>query len=205
MYTVYKHTTPNNKVYIGMTGNKPVKRWDNGRGYITQRLFYRAIQKYGWGNIKHEILFAGLTKEQAAQKEIELIALYDSTNPAKGYNCSTGGENGCAGVAKNKEWRRKLSEANKGKRPSKETIAKLKKVRQGKKPALGMKHSEETKLKMSMSHSIYVECLETNEIYKSAIVAGEIIGIDCSSIRKVCREERKTAGGYHWRYVEGVN
>lgn len=33
MYTVYKHTTPSGKVYVGITKQKPEQRWDNGNGY----------------------------------------------------------------------------------------------------------------------------------------------------------------------------
>lgn len=33
MYCVYKHTTPNGKVYIGITSKNPLKRWNNGIGY----------------------------------------------------------------------------------------------------------------------------------------------------------------------------
>lgn len=33
MYSVYKYTAPNGKVYIGITGKDPEKRWLNGRGY----------------------------------------------------------------------------------------------------------------------------------------------------------------------------
>lgn len=90
-YIVYKHTSPSNKCYIGITRLKPNKRWKNGNGYITQQYFYRAIQKYGWENFKHEILHEGLSKEEAEQKEIELISYYDSTNKNKGYNISHGG------------------------------------------------------------------------------------------------------------------
>lgn len=38
-YCVYKHTTPSKKVYIGMTGQDPEKRWRNGSGYKGQILF----------------------------------------------------------------------------------------------------------------------------------------------------------------------
>ena len=55
MYVVYKHTTPSGKVYIGITGLKPERRWRNGNGYKDNEHFYRAILKYGWDNIKHEI------------------------------------------------------------------------------------------------------------------------------------------------------
>lgn len=92
-YVVYKHTSPNGKCYIGMTRqNPPEKRWGyNGNGYCDNEHFSRAISKYSWENIRHEILFVNLTKEEAEQKEIELIAFYDSMNPEKGYNMTPGG------------------------------------------------------------------------------------------------------------------
>ena len=34
MWTVYKHTSPSNKVYIGITSREPKLRWDNGNGYL---------------------------------------------------------------------------------------------------------------------------------------------------------------------------
>lgn len=91
-YYVYKHTTPANKVYIGITCINPSHRWNNGKGYQLQ-LFGKAVDKYGWNNIKHEILFDSLTKEEAEQKEIELIAFYKSNQKEYGYNVSSGGEN----------------------------------------------------------------------------------------------------------------
>ena len=91
-YCVYKHTFPNNKVYIGITSLNPLRRWNNGNGYCRQQFVFNAILKYGWDNIKHEILYSGLTKEDACQKEIELIARYKSNNLDFGYNVSLGGE-----------------------------------------------------------------------------------------------------------------
>lgn len=91
-YYIYIHTFPNDKVYIGITCRNPKYRWDNGNGYQkSQRKMYNAIQKYGWENVKHEILYEDLTKEEAEQKEIELIAKYNSTNDMCGYNIEKGG------------------------------------------------------------------------------------------------------------------
>ena len=59
------HICPNNKKYIGITCQEPEKRWINGKGYKTNDYFFRAIQKYNWNNIKHEILFNNLTKKEA--------------------------------------------------------------------------------------------------------------------------------------------
>lgn len=93
-YSVYKHITPNQKVYIGITSRNPQVRWRNGKGYESSPHFNNAIKQYGWENIKHEILFEGLTKEEACEKEKELIAQYNSTDRRFGYNGTYGGETG---------------------------------------------------------------------------------------------------------------
>lgn len=49
-----------------------------------------------------------------------------------------------------------------------------------------------------------VMCIETQITYSSAVDAEKITNIDSSAIGKCCRGERGTAGGYHWRYTEGV-
>lgn len=112
-YTVYKHTTPSGKVYVGITSKPVEQRWLNGRGYKRNEHFWNAICKYGWENIKHEILLTGLTREQASQAERNYISLFRSAIPANGYNLTEGGE---YGVKHTPESRRKLSEAKKGKR-----------------------------------------------------------------------------------------
>ena len=93
MYIVYMHICPNGKKYIGITGQSAERRWQKGKGYAygTNEHFYRAIQKYGWDNIKHEILFSGLTKEEAEEKEKSLISEYNTTDREFGYNRENGG------------------------------------------------------------------------------------------------------------------
>ena len=59
-FSVYKHTFPNKKVYIGITGLKPQYRWNSGKGYKNQLVINRAIQKYGWNNIEYNLLQDGL-------------------------------------------------------------------------------------------------------------------------------------------------
>ena len=93
MYIVYMHTCPNGKKYIGITSQAPERRWQKGKGYAygSNPYFYNAIEKYGWENIKHEILFRDLTKEEAEQKEIELIKEYKTSQRKYGYNIDLGG------------------------------------------------------------------------------------------------------------------
>ena len=91
-YIIYKHTNKiNGKTYIGQTGQHPESRWGkNGRGYKEQ-MFYKAIQKYGWDNFEHEILYTHLTKEEANYKEIDCIKRYNSNDSNYGYNIESGG------------------------------------------------------------------------------------------------------------------
>lgn len=155
-YIVYKHTCPNGKVYIGITGTTlSTRSGKDGYNYKKNTFFYKAIKKYGWENIRHEILFTGLTKEQAEAKEIELIAECKSNQREYGYNISIGGESGNAGVIASAETRRKMSIAhlgnpsNTGRKLTEEHRRKLSEVRKGNKIMLGRKLSEETRKKMS--------------------------------------------------------
>lgn len=98
-YSIYKHTNKiNGKCYIGMTNQKPEKRWGkNGYNYLKrtkkdtyyQPKFAHALLKYSWNNFEHEILFENLTQEEAKQKECELIEYYNSIE--NGYNIEAGG------------------------------------------------------------------------------------------------------------------
>ena len=86
MFFVYKHTAPNSKVYIGITSCTPEVRWQGGYGYKANSRFFRDILKYGWDNIKHEILASGLSKDDALKMESAQIALHNSMLPQYGYN-----------------------------------------------------------------------------------------------------------------------
>lgn len=126
-WTVYVHTCPNSKRYVGITSQSVEKRWAKGNGYWGHRYFFNAIQKYGWENIKHEILFENLTESEAKQKEIELIAFYNSYDREFGYNQTLGGD-GRKGAMSEKQ-KELLSVVNRGKNAvfSKEEIVSLKK------------------------------------------------------------------------------
>lgn len=95
-YKIYCHLNKiNGKRYIGQTKTSVQKRWGhNGYEYIHKSPnspFTKAINKYGWDNFEHQILFENLTKEEANQKEIELIAFFKSNNENYGYNLTAGG------------------------------------------------------------------------------------------------------------------
>ena len=93
MYIVYMHTCPNGKKYIGITSQAPERRWQKGKGYAygSNPYFYNAIEKYGWDNIEHTILFRNLTKEEAEQKEVELIKEHQTSQRNHGYTIDLAG------------------------------------------------------------------------------------------------------------------
>lgn len=89
---VYIHIFPNGKKYIGITSQSLKNRWRDGKGYKEQPIIWKAIQKYGWDNIEHKILFENLSKEEAEKKEKELIKEFDTLiYNNKGYNIQEGG------------------------------------------------------------------------------------------------------------------
>lgn len=91
-FTVYIHTSPHGKKYVGITSQIPEKRWGyNGRGYIDNKHFYSAICLYGWNNFKHEIIAENLDLIEASDLESSLISKFDAINPKYGYNQTTGG------------------------------------------------------------------------------------------------------------------
>lgn len=164
-YCVYIHTTPNNKRYVGISQNY-IKRWKNGVGYKKNKHFYSAIEKYGWDNIKHEIVAEGLSLAEAERMEIELIKKYQSNNREFGYNNAEGGKVN-RGYKLSELTRKRLSESHKGQIPAtkgikltperrEKAINALKNFRETHKgnmpkPMLGKHLSEETKQKISES------------------------------------------------------
>ena len=71
-YSVYQHVTPDGLYYFGQTQNVE-RRWSrNGAEYKGTSL-YPYIEKFGWDNIQHIVLFKDQTKENALWIENFLI------------------------------------------------------------------------------------------------------------------------------------
>lgn len=86
LFKVYLLTFPNNKIYIGITCKKEKDRWRRGEGYVSNQVMYNDILKYGWINIKKNILYNDLLYDEAREKEKELIINYKSHLKKYGYN-----------------------------------------------------------------------------------------------------------------------
>lgn len=65
--------------------------------------------------------------------------------------------------------------------------------------------AEKARMKMqgkNSSRSKKVRCIEKDVIYEALREAERQLGIPATNISKACKGKIKTAGGYHWEYVE---
>ena len=211
-FIVYMHENKiNHKKYIGITCQKPTQRWRGGKGYKIG-LFKKAIDKYGWDNFNHIVLFERLSKDEACKKEIELIDKYKTMNNNYGYNLCEGG-NLTLGYHHTEKSKEKMSNKRKGMYVGKnnpmygksEILA----------PMYGKHLTEEHKRKISEAkkgktnyHTItlYKKVdqydLDGNFIksWESISKAEKELNLKGTHISKVCRGRGKTTGGYVFKY-----
>lgn len=199
-YCVYQHIAPNGKMYIGITSLKVNERWRNGKGYSHNEYFSRAIKKYGWENIQHNIICEGICKEDAEIKEKELIKKYKTNCKDYGYNIASGGELGNVGLKRSKETLEKMRKANIGKKLDEKTKEKISRALTGRKftdkhrnklslaelgeknHMYGKKISEETRRKMSNSqpkgkeHNLSIKVCQLNKDTNKLIKVWDSMG-----------------------------
>lgn len=225
-WCVYMHENrANGKKYIGITSQKPTRRWQNGQHYENCAAFFRAIQKYGWNGFRHEILYTELTQAEAERLEVELIAKYQTQDPAKGYNLAAGGA-ARSGWHHTDEAKEKIGAHTRGIPLSAEHRAKIGDAQRGEKNhAYGKRLSEEHRRKVSeglkgrevtketrerireaktLASGRAVVCHTTGARFRSLAEAARETGINRTSILSCCRGQRQTAGGYRWAYAEEV-
>ena len=71
-YSVYQHVTPDGMYYFGATNNIK-RRWSRNGAEYKGTALQPYIEKFGWDNIQHIVLFKDQTKENALWIEDFLI------------------------------------------------------------------------------------------------------------------------------------
>ena len=142
-HCVYKITNNvNNKIYIGYTSQVVRRRFQKhlSEAFINNKSprLYNAIRKYGADSFRVETLHVFADQQSAFDMEGQLIKELNTQDDSIGYNVADGGEGGVT-----PEMAENISKALRGRKHSKEHVAKLPQNQKGFKPNL----SEETRRK----------------------------------------------------------
>jgi len=212
-YCVYVHTNKaNGKRYVGITCQKPTRRWNHGCNY--QGHFGNAIKKYGWENFEHDVLLIDLSKDEACQWEKALIALWKTTDPEMGYNVTTGGDvnydiskigrqhmsasakrrfEDPIEIQKNRE--RGIKQFSTAEAIEKDRIAQL------------LFHEKNPNAKYRAARAVNQYDLSGRFICQWKSVSDANAKYRGTGIRRACQNSygAKTAGGFMWRYADEVD
>ncbi|AEO98258.1 hypothetical protein EPVG_00040 [Emiliania huxleyi virus 201] len=87
---IYYIQSPSGKGYIGQTDNFERRMKDHQKKSSNCTLLKRAINKYGWSNMKITILLKCSVDDMGHYEQL-MVNTYDTFAP-NGYNCTSGGE-----------------------------------------------------------------------------------------------------------------
>ncbi len=208
---IYKITnTITGKIYIGQTLQPPSRRWRqhelsamNTARNDSKLPLHMSMRKHGLDAFQYEVIET-CEDEVINDREIYWISYYDSTNPLKGYNLSSGG-----GGTSYYNMDTLLSLWNQGK--GIKEISEIMGIDRGF-LALRLKEKGITtdeinsrryfSAKQSRSNPVYQYSLEGEylRMFHSVQEARAVTGI--GHIEKCCNGKQKQAGGFIWSYIK---
>ena len=181
-YTVYKLTLVDGRVYIGMT-HQPLSQRCRKSCYIQCPAMAKAIEEYGWDAFSLSVIASHLSQVEAEQIERDNIALYDSTNPCKGFNVALGGN---IEGRHSRVTRQRMSVSQKGRQFSDEHLMRLRK------PKLNGA-MRRTVIQFDMDGNILCE-------FPSLVDAVESINGSKECIIRCCNHKQHSHKGFKWKY-----
>lgn len=176
------HNTINDKKYIGQTIKTIEQRFyrhcHDGRTMI----ICKAIKKYGMENFRVELIETTDNLEQSNAKEVFWCNFYKSFSPT-GYNLKAGGRKYSS---LSEETKRKISQSNKGRKCSPESIKRLRESHLGYVPTAETrkKLSDHFKGKTPHINTALGASLKNSKKYKFINPQEEIIEIE--NLRQFC-------------------
>lgn len=214
----------NKKKYIGQSVNI-YNRWSSHKGELNRNCHYNghlqnSWNKYGEDNFKFYIL-EKCSKENLDEKEIYYIDTFKTLDEHYGYNDKDGGQDGSVSKEANERRKQSLKKYYEENPNKKEELSK-RAFKQWSNPKIkakilgenngmyGKTHTKEARQKISEAQKGHISkyrnltpvlCIETNKIYECSAEAQKQLKIT-TSILEVCKGNRKTAGGYHWQFME---
>lgn len=218
----------NNKKYIGQSKNIN-DRWYKHKNELNRSAhdndyLQKSWNKYGEENFRFYILEC-CSVEELDKKENYYIDLHNTLNRDYGYNLKSGGQG--YGVKALEYVGNKISKSLK-KAYENEDLRQQRRdnaLKQWANPEIkakisgennsmyGKHHTEETRKKMSemkkgkpspKQNMTPVYCIESDKPFTNATAAAKELGLkSASGILQVCYGNRKTAGGYHWKFFIG--
>ena len=206
------HNVVNDKWYVGQSQDIP-RRWRQEKAGLRNGAIHRKGNNqhissdwlsYGENSFEWVIL-EHCSTDVLNEREMYWISVKNSYR--NGYNQTLGGD-GHRGHHRivSQHTKEKISKSLKGK------------FKGEKHPMYGRHHTTESCDKNREAHkgvksSLYgkpafnrrqIICIETNTCYDCIKDASAIFNINKSNISQVCQGKRKTAGGYHWAYVDAI-
>lgn len=204
MKGIYKWTSPTGKSYIGQSNDLERRK----KEFLINPFTYnytsensavdKARKKYNdFSKWKYQILEI---TDNLDEREIYYIKKYNTINSKLGYNSTSGGK----GIKnypytykkRNRRSYKGIYNPNYGKHHTEQTKEKLRGIHKG------SKQSIETKIKLSKPINQYKMDGTFIKRWYGAAEVQSILFIDKSSICKVCRNKKKSAGGFIWKYAE---
>lgn len=216
-----------NKKYIGQS--KDIEgRWYKHKNELRHNshdndYLQKAWNKYGENRFEFSIL-EECDESELNEKEVYYIDHFNTLDYRFGYNLKEGGQSGSM-----TEYG-KIKQRNSLKETYKNTDLKERRrqdaINQWADPTIKLKicgsnngmygkhHSEETKEKLRKMATGRISgkrdkrkifCIELNKFFECSADAAKELHTSTANILSVCRGIRKTAGGYHWKFVTENN
>jgi len=184
----------NGKVYVGQTTKTITKRLEEhvykAISMNADEHLHKAIRKYGPEEFSIELVRECQTKWSLNMLERKYVFEYKSWQPEFGYNKTFGGD----AVPLTEEGRKKISQANKGRKLTEEDKEKKRQAAKNRPPI-----SEETRAKMRESHKVRAPVSEEtkrkqSEAHLKRYQENPQLRLDCADrmkVRVVSEETKK--------------